>query len=80
MVTKYTWQKLVGIFEIVMGTLLSVPGIFFFIFYCYLQLNYTQYKQIDNELLTAMAILQITVMVGLVIIVNGVWKIRSNRK
>lgn len=77
--TKQTWQKLIGIFEIVMGVFLTLPGFFVFTFYYYLQSNYVQIASMDNQLLTKFAVLQISLMVGLVIIVNGVWKIRSNR-
>lgn len=76
---KHTWQKLVGIFEIIIGTMLGLPGTFFFIIYFVLQANYTQINPVGDELLTKMAILQMTVMVGLVIVVNGIWKIRDKK-
>jgi len=76
---KHTWQKLIGIFEIIIGVMLTIPGIFVFTIYTYLQSNYVQVMEMGNDLLTSMAVLQISLMAGLVIIVNGIWKIRSNK-
>ncbi len=80
MVTVHTWRKLIGIFEILVGLLLISASAFL---YNFLKISFdvvNLYTQVFAvEILIQISVLLLMLMVGLVILVNGIWKISSNK-
>ena len=80
MVTVHTWRKLIGIFEILVGLLLVIiSGLIFYFIKSSIDVGSLYTLNFAVEVLIHISVVVLMLMVGLVILVNGIWKIKSNK-
>jgi len=80
MVTVHTWRKLIGIFEILVGLLLVIiSGLIFYFIKSSIDVGSLYTLDFPIEILIQISVLVLMLMVGWVILVNGIWKIKSNK-